>query len=132
MNFKLYDRLYDGLNEHIKKSLNYAVSVQKKPFGDTFPMVVFKEISSTSISNQSFMESYSAYGYEIDIYAKSIGEKDGLEIAREICEVCSDLFDHQLKFKRIMCRPTPNIDTTIDRYTMQYQAKASDYRGRFY
>lgn len=132
MNLKLYEKVYTGLKQFILDNSELSPHVLKKPSGDLFPKVVVEEISNTSISNAGFMESVSLLGFEINIYAKDIGAMDSMEVARSLTDLVSRYMDNQMKFKRIMAKPTPNVDDTIYRITMRYVTQASDYRGHFF
>lgn len=131
MNLELYDRLYDSFKRFVLEQSKYNVSVKKKPYGDDYPKVVLQEISTKGISNKQFTDTYSQYGYEINIYAKNIGSKDSMEIARELSGVVSSFMEGKLHMKLVVCKPSPNIDDTVYRITMRYITSANDYRGHF-
>lgn len=137
MNLMLYEMVYASLKEYIKNHSKVTTTVLKRPNGAKYPMITIQEISNITTSNASRMESYSNVGFEINIFANSTeinGEyQDSMDVARYLQSIVSDYMDYEVKFKRIMCEPTPIVNNDkLYRVTMRYTGNASDYRGCFF
>lgn len=137
MNLMLYEMVYASLKEYIKTHSKIAVTVLKRPNGTNYPMVTIQEISNTTLSNAGRIESYATIGFEINIFANSLeidgNYHDSMDVARYLQSVVSDYMDYEVKFKRIMCEPTPIVNNDkLYRITMRYTGNASNYRGCFF
>lgn len=132
-----FDCVFESIQQHLTlHSINSPV-IKTTPTGDIYPLVVVDDADNPNVARTTDgIDSISLVGIEINIYAKekTVGTKkmSGRSIAIElrglIDEVCTDMYG----MKRIMCKPTPNIDNAIYRITMRYNAKQNDNRSFFY
>lgn len=127
-----YEKVYQLFKRFVSTNSKFKPKVLKKPAGDTYPKVIVQKISDVSTA---VIDPHSLLGFEFNIYTKDLefdGELlDSMEVAEEL-ESLVKAFMGNLGFKRIMDKPTPNVDQTIFRITMQYIGNVSDTRGCFF
>lgn len=127
-----YDKIFKLFKDFISSSSKFNPQVLKKPAGDKYPKIILQKISDISTS---VVDPHSLLGFEFNIYTKDLmfnGELlDSMKVAEEL-ESLIKLFMSNLRFIRILDKPTPNVDQTIYRITMQYIGNVSDTRGCFF
>ena len=60
---------------------------------------------------------------------RSTGTIASDEINKELCKLTTHFFGEIMNMKKTLNRPTPNLDTSILRRTMQYQCLIGNVRG---
>ena len=130
--YDLADEIASYLREYLKTYNRYKPTVSTLPKGSTFPKVVFECIDNRSSGRTScLLETHSSVTYEIDIFAK---EKNGISertIARDIANDIDHVMSRILGLKRILKKPTPDIDVSIYRITLRYTGIINDQRNCF-
>lgn len=132
-----FEAVYHDLKEHLENNSEYCPDVNTTLDGDIFPKVVIDEADNSLINKDRMnVDSVSLLSLKIDIYAKSKTVKTkkmaGRSIARELRNLCSEICEDKYHMRRMLCKPTPNVDTNIYRITMMYTKKQSDTRCHFY
>ena len=96
-----------------------------------FPCVfIVQEDSSTlqRTQDESLKEHHATLLYSVNVYANNAGTKK--EVAKEIANIV-DATMNEMKFTRISCMQTPNIDRSVFRMSMRYRAiVGEDYRNK--
>ena len=138
MNIDVYDKVYKVLKKFIEENTEYNVYVTKLPIENSnkFPQVVLtEENNSLNTATTRYEETKSLLSYEVNIYAqdKAIGGKkiSRIKIARELQQLVDNVLGYNYRMNRILCSPTPNIDTNIYRITMRYTVTLDDNRIKF-
>lgn len=121
-----FDVVYGTLKEYLKNYSVYDPVVKTTPSGDKYPLVVVEEVDNFIKERTAYgNESASMMSIEVNIYAdkKAVSNSKtvaGRTIAREIRNHVEAVLGDFYGMSRVSSRPTPNIDTTLYRYTMRY------------
>lgn len=102
---------------------NYSgiyVTSEYTPIPDRFPCVFIEEINNYTVSlNGSNEDEVANVSMEINIFSNlQTGKKSQ-------CKAIMNTIDEHMTsrgFVRLMCQPTPNLDTTVYRMTARYEA----------
>ena len=134
MIYNLWAELYEGLKTKLSQS-QYNVSIHRiAPQKKSFPIVIFSEITNqTSETATRGLEGVDTVGFEADIY---IAPKNSTEakIFAQDSEISQIVDDYMLSvgFTRMSSTVAPNVDSTIFRRVMRYEANASTRTGKIY
>lgn len=121
-----YDLIFDAYKEYIENNSQYGARVVKYNTNTStyFPLITFiqsdnKDYGTRTPKNIDYFETYY---FTIDIYTKD-KIVDGNTIASQIIDKELETLTTKFfkNFEKTTNRPTPNIDTSILRRTMQYQ-----------
>lgn len=123
-----YDLLFDEYKEFIKNNSKYEVRVVKYNTNTSayFPLVALalSNITSTRDCTLDKIEHYDNYYFTTDIYTKDKiinGKKISSNvISNELVNLTIKFFEKKNMY-RTSCRPTPNLDNSILRVTIQEQ-----------
>lgn len=133
---KIYDEIFKEYKEYLQDNSIYKPNVVKYNTNQTtyFPTVSLK-LSNTTDSDSvtlDFIEKYDNYYFTIDVYTKNISTNNGKVASQvvnsELVNLTHKFFGELLRMKRTGSRPTPNIDMSIDRTTIEYQAMIGNVR----
>lgn len=125
-----YDLIFDAYKKYIESNSQYSARVVKYNTNTStyFPLITFvqsdnKDLDKNSTKNIDYFESFY---FTIDIYTKNQGSGAKLIASQVIdkeLEVLTTEFFKKLNMKKTLNKPTPNIDSSIFRRTMQYQCE---------
>lgn len=123
-----YDLIFDAYQEYIENNSKYGARVVKYNNNTStyFPLITFiqsdnKDHSDKTLKNIDYFEDYY---FTIDIYTKNKiidGETIASQVINKELETLTANFFRSLNMYKTLNRPTPNLDTSIFRTTMQYQ-----------
>lgn len=126
INEHAFDIVYETLKEYLKNYSVYDPIVKTTPSGSEYPLVVVEEVDNFIKDRTAYgNESTSMMCIEVNVYAdkKTVSNTKsvaGRTIAREIRNHVETVLGDFFGMVRVSSRPTPNIDTTLYRYTMRY------------
>ena len=137
MNQNVFNASYVELKKRLEEIKEYNPIVKTTPSGTLYPMVVVENVENSILSQSTCnRESTSLIGIEINIYAKSMSigttQLSNRTIAIELSNIVDNVLVKEFSMKRVTCKPTPNVDTTIYRITMIYNTKQNDNRSRYF
>lgn len=114
---RLYDKVYDELEQYVKKNSMYNPSIFKtEPNEKLFPIIIVKELPRTSIYNDlSYKDELYYYSMEINIYAMQKGNIAGSTITAEIATIIERFFKDVYRMNVKVFRDAPNVDTSVHR-----------------
>lgn len=136
MNIELTNQIYDDLASYLTEKSKYGPRVVAKSIKqhDKFPLVVVTEgNNSTTLASTDFKDNTDTINISVNIYAqdKAVGNEmiADIVIARELMKLVDDIVGVKYKMTRTDCRPTPNLDNSIYRITMNYSKKIMTKRN---
>lgn len=136
--YEKYNKIFNEFKEFIKNNATYKTKVAKyntnsKP---PFPLitVTLSDNKDTDYCTTDKIEKYESLYLTIDIYTKDKNLDDGTiiasdEINEELSMLTMIFFGEKLNMKKTLNKPTPNLDTSILRKTIQYQCLIGNARG---
>lgn len=124
-----YEEIYQQFKKFVVENSKYNPKVVKYNTNTSsiFPIITFVLTNNqdTDFCSIDKIEKYESFYFTIDIYAKdkTIGnEKIASQIIiEELSRLTMLFFGEKLNMKKTLNRPTPNLDTSILRKTIQYQ-----------
>lgn len=125
-----YDLIFDAYKKYINDNSQYGARVVKYNTNTStyFPLITFTLSNNVDLDDNSLynVDYFEKFYFTIDIYTKN-KDSDGQIIASQVIDkeletLTADFFK-QLNFKKTLNKPTPNLDTSIFRRTMQYQCE---------
>lgn len=126
--YKAFIQKYSQYNPEVVKYSNNTASI--------FPTIVFIMSNNTSTDNGSVdrIEKYDAIYFTIDIYTKNKIKGTNIVTAsqvinNELSKLTTQFFGNMMGMKKTLDSPTPNLDTSILRKTIQYQCLRGNVRG---
>lgn len=134
----VYDKIFKEFKEFVETNSKYGARVVKYNTNTSsyFPLItcVLSNNTDTDYCTNDRREKYEAFYFTIDIYTKNKTKGANVVTASEIInEELSNLtlqfFGGKLNMKKTLNRPTPNLDTSILRKTIQYQCLIGNIRG---
>lgn len=131
-----YEEIFDRYKKFIEENSKYNTRVVKHNTNTStyFPIVccVLSNNIDTDYATNDKIEYYEGFYFTIDIFTKD-KTIDGQKVASQvISDELTKLTIHffgELNMKRTLNRPTPNLDTSILRRTLQYQCLIGNVRG---
>jgi hypothetical protein len=131
-----YEEIFDRYKKFIEENSKYNTRVVKHNTNTStyFPIVccVLSNNIDTDHATNDKIEYYEGFYFTIDIFTKD-KTIDGQKVASQvISDELTKLTIHffgELNMKRTLNRPTPNLDTSILRRTLQYQCLIGNVRG---
>lgn len=132
-----YELIFDEYKKFIEENSQYGTKVVKYNTNTSshFPLVtcILSNQIDTNECTIDYIERYEAYYFTIDIYTKDKTINNvpvaSQVINNEICDLTTLFFGEKLRMKKTLSKPTPNLDTSILRRTIQYQCLIGNARG---
>ena len=132
-----YEIIFDKYKKFIEENSKYNARVVKYNTNTSthFPLVtcILSDNRDTNECSIDYIERYEAYYFTIDIYTqdKTVeGKKLASQVINnEICNLTMQFFGEKLRMKKTLNKPTPNLDTSVLRRTIQYQCLIGNVRG---
>lgn len=135
-----YEEIFDRYKEFIESNSKYNAKVVKYNTNTSayFPLVTFtlsNNIDTDNVTNDK-IEYYEEHYYTINIYTKdkkitndNINSMVASEVINnELTKLTIQFFD-KMNMRRTLCKPTPNIDKSVLRRSLQYQCMIGNVRG---
>lgn len=137
-NYQFYETIFAKYKEFMKDHSLYSPSVVKINNNKVskFPTIVFSMTNNIDSNNGTVdrIERYDALYFTINIYTKD--KIDGANITtasqvinNELSILTTQFFGNVMGMKKTQDIPTPNLDTSILRKTIQYQCLRGNVRG---
>lgn len=130
-----YNEIFQDYKNYIVENSNFSPRVVKDYTSTSthFPIIScqLSNIVDTDYCTLDMIEKYEEMYLTIDIYTKNKTINNNEVASQLINDELTNLtieFFNSIKMKRTLCRLTPNLDTSITRRTIQYQALVSTYR----
>ena len=134
-----YDLIFDEFKKFIEENSQYGARVVKYNTNTSsyFPLItcVLSNNQDTDECTLDKIEYYEAFYFTIDIYTKDKTVGPNIVTASqiindELSKLTMKFFGEELIMKMTLNRPTPNLDTSILRKTIQYQCLIGNIRGK--
>lgn len=130
-----YENVFKAYKDYLTEKSSYGVEVVKFLNNSTpkFPLVSL-ELSNNIDTNRSTIdkiEYYEAFYFTINIYTKNKVINGTTIASKVINDELSNLtveFFSNLNMKKTLNKPTPNLDTSILRKTIQFQCYVGNAR----
>lgn len=133
----VYDKIFEQYKQFIENNSQYQPRVVKNNTNTStyFPIVscILSNNIDTDYCTIDMIERYEEFYFTIDIYTKD--KNDGASgtiasqvISDELTRLTLQFFGEKLRMKKTLNRPTPNLDTSILRKTIQYQCLIGNVR----
>lgn len=131
-----YEEIFDRYKRFIEENSEYNARVVKYNTNTSpyFPLVTCELSNNTDTENctNDKIEKYEALYFTINIYTKDQKHNNSIVsynvVNNELLKLTYMFFDN-LNCLRTLTRPTPNIDKSIFRHTVQYQCMIGNIRG---
>ena len=131
-----YEEIFDRYKKFIEENSQYNAKVVKYNTNTSthFPLVscVLSNNIDTDYCTNDKIEYYEGFYFTIDIYTKDKTINNNKVASQIISDEITKLtiyFFGELNMKRTLNRPTPNLDTSVLRRTLQYQCLIGNVRG---
>lgn len=133
-----YDEIFNAFKKYIEENSQYGARVVKYNTNTStyFPLItcVLSDNKDTEHCTIDKIEYYEAFYFTIDIYTKDKTKGANIQVASqiindELSKLTMKFFGEKLNMKKTLNRPTPNLDTSILRKTIQYQCLIGNVRG---
>ena len=133
-----YDEIFNEYKQFIKDNSQYDARVVKYNTNTStyFPIITctLSDNRDTDNCTIDMIERYEAFYFTIDIYTKDKTQGANVTVASqvindELTKLTVQFFGEKLRMKKTLNRPTPNLDTSILRKTIQYQCLIGNVRG---
>lgn len=132
-----YDEIFNRYKTFIESNSKYNAKVVKYNTNTSsyFPLItcVLSDNTDTEECTNDNIEYYEAFYFTINIYTKNETKGANIKVASQV--INDELtrltiqFFGELNMKRTLNKPTPNLDTSILRRTIQYQCLIGNVRG---
>lgn len=132
-----YEEIFDKYKKFIEENSQYNVGVVKYNTNTSayFPLItcVLSDNKDTDYCTNDKIEYYESHFFTINIFTKDKKTDNGTVasdvINKELCKLTTYFFGDLMNMKKTLNKPTPNLDTSILRRTMQYQCLIGNVRG---
>lgn len=133
-----YDLIFNEFKKFVEQNSQYGARVVKYNTNTSsyFPLVActLSDNQDTDECTIDKIEYYEAFYFTIDIYTKDKTNGQNVVtasqvISDELSKLTMKFFGEKLNMKKTLNRPTPNLDTSILRKTIQYQCLIGNARG---
>ena len=133
-----YDEIFDAFKEYIETNSKYNAKVVKYNTNTStyFPIItcVLVDNKDTDFCTNDKIEFYEAHYFTIDKYTKNKKNGNNIVVASqiindELSKLTMKFFGEKLNMKKTLNKPTPNLDSSILRKTIQYQCLIGNVRG---
>ena len=131
-----YEEIFDRYKKFIEENSQYNTRVFKYNTNTSayFPLItcVLSDNKDTDYCSLGKEEFYESFYFTINIYTKDKtinSEKISSDVInKELCKLTAYFFG-EMNMKKTLNRPTPNLDQSILRRTMQFQCLIGNVRG---
>lgn len=131
-----YEEIFDRFKKFIEENSQYNARVVKYNTNTSsyFPLItcVLSDNKDTDYCTLGKEEFYESHFFTINIYTKDKtinSEKISSDVInKELCKLTTYFFG-EMNMKKTLNRPTPNLDQSILRRTMQFQCLIGNVRG---
>lgn len=132
-----YEEIFDRYKKFIEENSEYNARVVKYNTNTSayFPLItcILSDNKDTNYCSLGKEEYYESHFFTINIFTKDKKTDSGTiasdVINKELCKLTTYFFGEEMNMKKTLNRPTPNLDTSILRRTMQYQCLIGNVRG---
>lgn len=133
-----YEEIFNAFKKYIADNSQYGARVVKYNTNTStyFPLItcVLSDNQDTDYCSIDKIERYEAFYFTIDIYAKDKTKGTNVVTASqvivdELSRLTMEFFGEKLNMKKTLNKPTPNLDNSILRKTIQYQCLIGNARG---
>ena len=133
-----YDLIFQEFKKYVEEKSQYGAKVVKYNTNTSthFPLVscILSDNKDTDFCSIDKLEYYEAFYLTIDIYTKDKTQGANIIVAsqvinEELSRLTMEFFGGKLNMKKTLNKPTPNLDTSILRRTIQYQCLIGNIRG---
>lgn len=131
-----YEEIFDRYKKFIEENSQYNARVVKYNTNTStyFPIISFvlNNNIDTDYATNDKIEYYEGFYFTIDIYTqdKIVGSiKTASQVINDELTKLTIKFFGEMNMKRTLCKPTPNLDKSILRRTIQYQCLIGNARG---
>ena len=130
-----YENVFQAFKNYIKNNSSYGDIVEKSSTNTSprFP-IISCELSNNIDTNRATIdkiEYYEAFYFTINIYTKDKvinGQTIASKVINDELSNLTTQFFNNLNMKKTLNKPTPNLDTSILRKTIQYQCYVGNAR----
>lgn len=131
-----YEEVFDRYKKFIEENSQYNARVVKYNTNTSayFPLItcVLSDNKDTDYCTLGKEEFYESHYFTINIYTKDktiSSEKISSDVInKELCKLTTYFFG-EMNMKKTLNKPTPNLDQSILRRTMQFQCLIGNVRG---
>lgn len=134
----IVDKIYPNLKEYLTEKSQYSPRILQKAIkqSDKFPLVtIIESDNSNDIVDTNFMESTDNVDLTIDIYTQDKTLENSIiscvSISNELVGLTDYILSKKYRFRRVFCKRTPNLDSSIYRVTMKYTKKVITSKNLF-
>lgn len=133
-----YEKIFKEYKKFIEENSQYNARVVKYNTNTStyFPLItcILSDNRDTDNCTIDKIEYYESFYFTIDIYTKDQIIDGDITIASqiindELSKLTIKFFGEKLNMKRTLNRPTPNLDTSVLRKTIQYQCLIGNVRA---
>ena len=133
-----YDEIFDEYKKYIVSKSKYDPYVSKyhtsRPAKFPYISLVLSDNKDTNFSTVDGFERYNQFYFTTNIYSKDIVKGQNIivsshEVIKELSFLTNQFFCEILGTKKTLDKPTPNLDTSILRKTIQHQCLIGNVRG---
>ena len=132
-----YEEIFDRYKKFIEENSQYNARVVKYNTNTStyFPLItcVLSDNMDTNYCSLGKEEFYESHYFTINIFTKDKQMQNQTVasdlINKELCKLTTYFFGEELNMKKTLNRPTPNLDPSILRRTMQFQCLIGNVRG---
>ena len=132
-----YEEIFDRYKKFIEENSQYNARVVKYNTNTSayFPLItcVLSDNKDTDYCSLGKEEYYETHNFTINIFTKD-KQMQNQTIAsdlinKELCKLTTYFFGEIMNMKKTLNRPTPNLDTSILRRTLQFDCLIGNVRG---
>lgn len=133
----VYDEIFNAFKNYVEENSEYNPRIVKYNTNTStyFPIItcILNDNKDTNYCTIDKIEYYEEFYFTIDIYTKDKKNGNNVVIASqiindELSRLTMEFFGGKLNMKKTQNKPTPNLDTSILRKTIQYQCLIGNVR----
>lgn len=133
----VYDEIFNAFKNYVEENSEYNPRIVKYNTNTStyFPIItcILSDNKDTNYCTIDKIEYYEEFYFTIDIYTKDKKNGNNVVIASqiindELSRLTMEFFGGKLNMKKTQNKPTPNLDTSILRKTIQYQCLIGNVR----
>ena len=134
---EVYDEIFNAFKNYVEENSEYNPRIVKYNTNTStyFPIItcILSDNKDTNYCTIDKIEYYEEFYFTIDIYTKDKKNGNNVVIASqiindELSRLTMEFFGGKLNMKKTQNKPTPNLDTSILRKTIQYQCLIGNVR----
>lgn len=130
-----YENVFQTFKDYIKNNSSYGDIVEKFSTNTSprFPIISCESSNNIDTNRATIdkIEYYEAFYFTINIYTKDKvinGQTIASKVINDELSNLTTQFFNNLNMKKTLNKPTPNLDTSILRKTIQYQCYVGNAR----